>query len=89
MALPEFFFAIDLSDHAATRELLREVVGRVLTQAGCGTDGIPRMIDEVVAKGVSAGQQSCRVTFHARDGRLEIVVSSAVGQLWQTTESLA
>ena len=89
MAALEFFLAIDLSDHAASRELLRDVATRVLTQAGCGTDLVPGAIDEVVAKSTSAGERRCRVTFEARDGRLDIVVSSAAGPLWQTTESIA
>ena len=89
MAPPEFFFAIDLTDHASSRELFLEVVRRVLAQAGCACNGT--ILDSLLAaieKSSSGAVEPCRVTFVAQDGRLDIALSSAAGQLWQTTEPL-
>jgi hypothetical protein len=87
VAPPEFFFAIDFSHDAASREMFRAVVTRVLAQAGRGANGVMDDLQEAIEKSSSA-TEPCRVTFVARDGRLDIIVSSASGQLWQTTQSL-
>jgi type IV pilus biogenesis protein CpaD/CtpE len=86
VAPPEFFFAIDFSNHTASREMFREVVTRVLAQAGCGPNGI---LDALQAAVEQSAALPCRVTFVAQDGRLDIVLSSAAGQVWQTTQPLA
>ena len=89
MAAAEFFFAIDFHDHAASREMFRDVVTRVLAQAGCGSNGI--LLDALHAaleESSSGAGAPCRMTFIAQDGRLDIILSSAAGPLWQTTQSL-
>ena len=89
MAFPAFFFAIDYSHDAASREMFLEVVTRVLAQAGCGANGaILDALQAAVEESSSGAATPCRVTFVAQDGRLDIMVSSADGQLWQTTQSL-
>jgi hypothetical protein len=86
---PEFFFAIDFSHHAASREMFLEVATRVLTQAGCASNGVLDALRAAVDSSSSAAVEPCRVTFAVQDGQLDIVLSSAAGQLWQITESLA
>ena len=66
-----------------------EVVTRVLTQAGCGSNGVLDALRAAVENSSSAAVEPCRVTFAAQDGRLDIILSSAAGQLWQITQSLA
>jgi hypothetical protein len=88
----EFFFAIDLSDHEASLELCREVVSRLVAQAGFGAGDVSQMTAELqaaVISGMPAPAATCRVTIVAEGGRLEIVVSSSSGQVWQVTHSLA
>jgi hypothetical protein len=90
VALAEFFFAIDLSHHAASREMFLDVVSRVLVQAGCAANGvILDALQAAIEDSASDVVASCRVTFVAQGGRLDIILSSAAGQLWQTTHSLA
>lgn len=83
MAATEFFFAIHLSDHRASRAMLHDVVSRVLSLTGCDID-----LDGLEAAVATTGA-TCRVTFVARAGRLDIVVASATDEIWQTTQSLA
>ena len=87
MAPPEFFFAIDFSHDAASREMFLAVVTRVLAQAGCGVNGVMDDLQAAVDKSSSA-TEPYRVTFVAQDGHLDISVSSNSGQLWQTSQSL-
>ena len=90
MAVSEFFFAIDLAG-APAADLLDEVVTRILRQAGGSADGAPGTIAAVqaaVAEGASMPPQSCRLSFVAVNGHLEISVTSAAGRLWQTKHPL-
>jgi uncharacterized protein (UPF0210 family) len=90
VAVSEFFFAIDLSG-APAADLLNEVVSRILQQAGGSADGAPGTIAAVqaaVAEGGAVHQQSCRLSFVALNGHLEISVTSAAGRLWQTRHPL-
>jgi hypothetical protein len=89
VAVPEFFFSIDLSDQTASRDLFAEVAGRVSALAGPAADGALRGVHLALELCAAQGQQQCRVTFRARDGLLEVAVSTSAGQVWQGTESLA
>ena len=85
MASHEFFFALALSGDAS-REMLTELVGRVLDRAGCPGDGaaaIAEKIHAAVANG-SAGSEGIDVEFNAAAGRLKIAVSSSTRSIWQT-----
>ena len=83
----EFFFAIDLSVHDASLEMFREVVSRLLAQAGVHAGDSSKMMSEL--ERAVAGAASRRVTIEARGGRLAILVTSATGEVWQVTHSLA
>jgi hypothetical protein len=87
----EFFFAIDLSVHEASLEMFREVVSRLLAQAGVDAGDSSRMMTELeqAVAAAAAGAVSRRVTIEARGGRLAILVTSAAGEVWQVTHSLA
>jgi hypothetical protein len=88
VAAPEFFFSIDLSDQAGSRDMFVEVVARVVAQAGPGANGMLQSIESAIARSLRPGQ-SCCVTFLARAGRLEVTVSTPAGQIWRATESIA
>jgi hypothetical protein len=90
VAVSEFFFSIDLSG-APAADLLHEVVFRILQQAGGSADGVPNTIAAVqaaIAEGAGTSQQSCRLSFTAVNGHLEVSVTSAAGRLWHTTHQL-
>jgi hypothetical protein len=81
----EFFFALALSG-GASREMLTELVGRVLERAGCPGDGaaaIAEKLHAAVANG-SAGSGGIDVEFTAGAGRLKIAVSSPTRSIWHT-----
>ena len=89
MSAQDFDFALDIAaapdSNASVRELLSDLVARVLERAGAGGDataGLADAIQRAVANG-SRGSEGCRVQFQARDGRLRIVVSSRAGEIWQ------
>jgi hypothetical protein len=89
VAAPEFFFSIDLSEQAASRDMFADLAGRVSALAGPAADAALRGVHLALEQCAAQGQQQCRVTFRAQDGRLEVVVSTSAGQVWQGTESLA
>jgi hypothetical protein len=86
---PDFVFALAVSG-GASREMLLELVAHVLDQVGCAGDGAASLGDElhaVVAR--AAREQPVDVRFRAEAGRLEIVVSSRAGAIWQTFRDMA
>ena len=88
----EFFFSIELSGQTASHELLRELVSRILGQAGCAVGAAPAVLDALhsaVSRSVSRGDASCTLTFLAGGDGLEIAVSSSSGHLWQATHPMA
>ena len=89
MAPPDFFFALAVSG-GAPREMMLELVARVLDQAGCAGDGAASLGDELHAAIAQAGRdQTVDVRFSAEAGRLEIVVSSRTRAIWQTFRDIA
>jgi hypothetical protein len=86
---PDFFFALAVSG-GAPREMVLELVARVLDQAGCSGDGASALGDELhaaIAQG--SRNQTVDVRFSAAAGRLQIVVSSRAGAIWQTCRDIA
>ena len=89
MVPPDFFFALAVSG-SASREMRLELVAHVLDQAGCSGDGAASLGDELHAAVTSgARDQPVEVRFSAEAGRLEIVVSSQAGAIWQTFREIA
>jgi hypothetical protein len=85
VAASDFFFVLVLSGDTS-REMLAELVGRVLERAGCPGDGAAALGDKLhaaVTNG-SAGAEGVEVQFNAASGQLQIAVSSATGAIWQT-----
>ena len=92
MSSSEFFFSIDLSGQPPSAEMLRELVSRVLVQAGCASREVPSVVEALqtaITASASKGDRSCRVTFVAEDGGLEIAVSSSAGRVWHATHPMA
>ena len=92
MADHEFFFTIELSGRPASLDMLRELVSHVVAQVGRGDETVPAVVDAVqtaVARSAGAGASTCRLTFVARDGRLDVAVSSDDGPPWRTSHDIA
>ena len=84
----DFFFALVVSG-GASREMLVDLVSRVLERAGSSGDGVTALGDELhaaIAKGPR--DQPVDVRFSAEADRLRIVVSSQAGELWQTSRDI-
>jgi hypothetical protein len=85
VASHEFFFALALSGDTS-REMLTELVGRVLERAGCPGNGAAALAEKIhaaVANG-SAASEGIDVEFNAEAGQLKIAVSSRARSIWQT-----
>ena len=85
MDLPEFSLAIELTGPAAARELLGEVVARVLAQAGVAAADVPAIQGSVraeVDKAAGRDGRHCGVRFRLHRGQLDIVVSNGHDAVW-------
>jgi hypothetical protein len=87
VAAPDFFVALDLSG-SQPADMVRDLLSRILSTAGCGQDACSRLITGIEGA-IARGHGTCRVSFHAGNGHLEIAVSASAGELWNVTESLA
>jgi hypothetical protein len=80
---PDFVFALALSG-GASREMLLDLVARVLERAGSPGDGVAALGDELhAAVGRGPRDQIVDLHFSAAAGRLRIVVSSQSRALCQ------
>ena len=87
MAAHEFFFALEFSSQGVPVALLGDLASHVLGHVGCAADSLPELPDalqKAVARGSAEGERRCDVQFRAHGGRLDIVVSSNGGRIWQT-----
>jgi hypothetical protein len=84
----DFVFALAVSG-GASREMLLELVARVLERAGSSGDGVAALGDELHAA-VSRGprDQPVDVSFSAEAGQLRIVVSSQSVAIWQIARDI-
>jgi len=84
----DFFFSIDLSGQPPSNDMFRELVSRILAQAGCAQKDVPAVIaalQTVVHNSVLNGDRLCRLTFSSGDDGLEIAVSSSTGRVYHAT----
>jgi hypothetical protein len=87
----DFFFSIDLSGQPPPNDMFRELVSRILGQAGCAPQDVPAVVDAlhtVVTASASKGDRSCRLTFVAGNGGLDIAVSSSAGRVYHATHPI-
>jgi hypothetical protein len=84
-----FYFALEFSSQGASAELLGDLAAQVLEHVGLSTEAVPELagsLQKAVAEGGAAGaDRRCDVQFRVQPGKLEIVVSSNGGRVWQTT----
>jgi hypothetical protein len=89
VASPDFFFSLSFSGvPAPDAQVLRDVVACVLEHAGSSKDHAPAVASGIEQAVKSAGSTPCDVSFAARSGSLDVLVSANGRCLWQTSEHL-
>jgi hypothetical protein len=83
----EFFIAIDFSG-VESEDMVRELISRILTAAGCDAARSSQITDGL-RTAVGHSTPVFRVSFLARNRHLEVSASSAGAELWRTNEPLA
>ena len=75
----------------ASREMLTELLARVLERAGGQEDGAAGLAGELHAAVVKASKQHqpIEVRFTAERGQLQIAVVSPEGEIWQTSRDVS
>jgi hypothetical protein len=84
----EFFFALEFSSQGAPASLVEDLAGEVLRHTGCSPASVPGLSEacsRAAAASGAAGHPRCDVQFRAHDGKLDILVSSNGGRVWQET----
>ena len=93
-----FYFKLEFSSQGVSADLLNELTSQVLRHVGSSADAVPEVLpalQKAVASGTagisSPGDQSrrCDVQFRAQGGKLDILVSSNGGRIWQTSLAIA
>ena len=88
---PDFFFALDLSDHAHFERMMTDVIASILGHAGydgAAASEIGAELRRALADGVKQGGRHCDVKFEARNGKLSISVAYDRGPEWRTARAL-
>jgi hypothetical protein len=92
VAAKSFFFALEFSSQGVPAQLLSDLAEHVLEHVGApktAAPGLTESLQKAVAEEAAAGHRRCDVQFKAQPHRLEIVVSSNGGRVWQTAISLS
>jgi len=87
-----FYFALEFSSQGVSADLLDDLAAHVLTHVGSSKEAVPELtasLQKAVAQGSASADRRCDVRFHAQPDKLEIVVSSNGGRIWQTSIPLS
>ena len=90
MGTPEFYFAIEFSGPGVPAGLLGDLTAHVIGHAGCAREEVadlPDALERAVA--ATGADRRCDVQFRANGGRLEVIVSSNGGLVWQTSRRIS
>ena len=91
MPPPDFFFALDLSDHAQFERMMTDVVASILRHSGYDAKTsaeIGQELRRALSDGDQRGGHHCDVKFEAADGKLVISVKFDRGSEWRTSRAL-
>ncbi|HEY7173051.1 MAG TPA: hypothetical protein VH417_19505 [Vicinamibacterales bacterium] len=86
----QFYFSLELSSQGVEPSLVEELAAQVLEHVGCSRDDIPELagaLEQAVARN-AYGERRCDVQFRAHNGKLEILVSSNGGRIFQTSRTI-
>ena len=87
MAAHDFFFALEFSSQGAPSALIEELAANVFRHVGCAAEraeGLRQAIEQA-AEAPGEGVRRCDVQFRAGNGKLDVLVSSNGGRVWQTS----
>ena len=87
MAPHDFFFAIEFSSQGAPAALVEDLAASVFRHVGCAqehVEGVRAALEQAVEPGAAGGTRRCDVQFRARNGNLEVLITSNGGRVWQT-----
>lgn len=90
MTAHQFYFSLELSSQGVAASLVEDLAVQVLEHVGCSRADIPELagaLERAVA-GNAFGERRCDVQFRAQNGRLEILVSSNGGRIFQTSRTI-
>jgi hypothetical protein len=84
----DFFFALEFSSQGVSAELLVELAAHVLNHVGSADAAVPELTDALktaVEKGTAIGLHRCDIQFRGSPNKLDILVTSNGGRIWQTS----
>lgn len=83
----DFYFALEFSSRGMPSTLLEDLAEHVFKHVGCSTEHVEALSGALERASTTAvdGQGRCDLQFHAREGELEVLVSSNGGRVWQTS----
>ena len=87
MGSHDFFFALEFSSQGAPVSLVEDLAANVFRHVGCAPEHAEELsdaLDKAAAKGSIGSDRRCDIQFRARNGTLEVLVSSNGGRVWQT-----
>jgi hypothetical protein len=84
----DFFFALEFSSQGVSADLLAELAAHVLNHVGSGDAAVPELaaaLKTAVEKGTAIGMHRCDIQFRGSPNKLDILVTSNGGRIWQTS----
>ena len=87
MAPHDFFFALEFSSQGAPAALVEDLAASVFRHVGCAqehVEGLRDALEQAAEPGASGGARRCDIQFRARNGDLEVLITSNGGRVWQT-----
>ena len=88
MSVPEFLFALELSDHTAHDRMIADVANAVCAYAGLGKNPPADVID-ALRSALAQRLGRCDVRFVGHAGQFEIIVSDGSGNEWRTSRTVS
>jgi hypothetical protein len=88
MASRDLSFAIECSSQGAPAALVEDLAGTVFRHCGCSTEqasGLRGALQQASESSGAQGPRRCDVQFLARGGKLDVLVSSNGGRIWQAS----
>lgn len=79
---------MEVSSQGAPAALVDDLAAQVFQYVGCAKASIPAMteaIESAVARSTAGSSSRCDVQFRARNGKLDILVMSNGGRIFQET----
>lgn len=91
MASREFFFTLEFSSQGTPAPLIQELAQQVFRFVGGGQSSLPALIEalERATGSTAGGERRCDVQFRAHSGKLDVLVMSNAGRIWQDTISIS